>query len=322
MSPLEHPLIVENLPANRQVVLKGMTWDRCATSPVILRNNQGGILLDRLQSNLTGESLTIVNCLQVDMNGCEFLQAAHGRGDGAINVTRSNVTLSEVHARGSNAFEDGSHLAVGSAGMVARDSTVIISRATLNGGDGLVGGRFPTQPYPAIEAFDSQVTIVGDSATVMQAGQTGNSPRAAVVAHGGSVTLDPNVTLRPALAAPPVSGTASVTMSRLGSLRARGAPPGGVIRAELFSREGEIVIFLVGLSAYPTSFSRIRDFWLDTNLHWVTGIAVQGAGERLSHSIPVPNDPNLIFATWGMQAVTGSLTGGFRFSNPAVFALD
>jgi hypothetical protein len=166
--------------------------------------------------------------------------------------------------------------------------------------------------------------VSGDAATVVAAGAANSvpTPVSAIDATGGTVTYDPQVSLLPASGAAAIGGTAVVTATWLPALWARGAPPGGIVRAELVSPAGDIVLFKVGLSADALAVPPFGEFWLDPVLHLITGVGVQGAGQHLAHTIPLPPDPALAFPAWALQAFSGTFTGEFKFSNPTGCALN
>jgi hypothetical protein len=306
---------IVNLPAGSQATVQGILFGFYIFNvQVTVSRNRGRVLLDRISVKNSDRSPGI----RIEDSAQVHLQNAFAVGAPALQATRSTVVLTDCRLV-SSGMPFGS--LPGIPAVLAADSTVLLSRGTVAGPQN--NAFAPGVGTEAILATDSTLTILGDASTLITAGFLGPNepPIPAIVADRGSVTLDPNVTVVAGGGAPPVSGSASVVRMRLPSLSVASGPPGGRLGIDLFSQSGDGVIVMFGAAADRLALGMLG-FWLDPARFVVAGAGVQGPGEHFTMNLPLPPDPSLAHTAWAVQAISGTPAGGFRLSNPVVFALE
>ena len=245
----------------------------------------------------------MTDCTQVQIHGSRL------HGVPALRAERSTLAISDSILQGQSAV----FILDSSSAAECADSTVVFARGTLTGGD--AGGSFRTEK-PALVATRSAVELRGDATTIVRAG-TGAAPVPAIHTDGGTILVDPNVQVLPSNSAPPIAGTAVVTVQRLPALLATGSLLGGVVRGDLFAQQGDVALFFVGLAADALAVPPSGTLWWDVNGPWaLTGIGVVGPTEHLSHDLPVPMDRALVGPVFVRQAMTLSVSGPWLLSNP------
>lgn len=119
-----------------------------------------------------------------------------------------------------------------SVGLVALNSTIFLAQTSVTGGNG-GGVVIPVANRPAIGGTNCTRFVTGDSAARIVAG-SGPNAVSAVDLLGGTLTIDPTVTVLGANA-PPIVSTGAVLRRRVAGLLGSGGPPGGMLTAALLS---------------------------------------------------------------------------------------
>jgi hypothetical protein len=299
---------VAGLPRNKQFVLKGLLTN------LLLINNQGRILLDQVR-DVSGWS--IASCSDVQIKDCSVFLDVSYQPPPAVNISMSIVTMTGCVLDGAPSWGGRFYYYPTSPALTATSSVLVLSWCRLTGGLGAPSG-YPDSP--GLVVTNCTTTING--AQRLSAGQGGTTPVSAIVAQGGSLTIDPTVPLLPVGNALPISGNASITRTWLPSVTASGAPPAGTAQATVRSPTGDAVLLFAGLCAYPQSLGALGDLWLDPLRFFFVGAGIQGSGLPFSVSLRLPNDPMLAFQAWTFQGLSGTAAGGFKVTNGVGVALD
>jgi hypothetical protein len=310
-------LHVANLPAGQQVVVNGVHVVQPASPGASFTNNQGRILLDRVNI-VTNVLIYFTDCRQIELNGCWLRGGSVGTpGIAALTVTRSTVLISSTLVEGPGGIGQGASW--GAPAVTAYDSRIYCGHSQLDGGGGNLFGP-PSPAAPGILAYNSNLWIAGAPDSRVRAGQISSIAMPAIATGGGTVEIDPRVTLTPFSSAPPIYGSASVTYLPLAALKATGAPPGAIVRSELLSRPGDLLVAVVSLASGETPFGASGSLWIDPNRFLLVTSGVQGASGSFPWTVQVPNDAVFQLDGFTQQAISGTLANGFRLSNPASYA--
>jgi hypothetical protein len=269
---------------------------------------QGG-----LSSSWSG--LMVRECAHVQLTGCDV------RGRSGIQSINSLVVISDstVAASDANTFQ----MQLPSPGLSGVNSTFHVSRCNIVGGNDL--NSLPTPAAPGISVRSSNLIVAGDTTSTVQAGtSSGGEPVSAIhLVDNSSLTVDPAVRVIPTNGAPPILG-AMVTTRRLAALQVRGAPIGGTVSTDVYSPQGDLVIFAVGLPGDPVSVPFLGGFfYLDLTTPLITlPPGVQGPSEHFSFSYVQPNNPSLVARRFTYQYLCGTAANGFQLSNPATVVVE
>ncbi|MBK8978829.1 MAG: hypothetical protein IPM29_23255 [Planctomycetes bacterium] len=107
----------------------------------------------------------------------------------------------------------------GGAALDVRNARVWFAEGTCRGAAELL--PFFLDPGVAVSITSGQLCVAGDAATVIAAGTaTSTNPVPAIVGTSSTVTVDVHVTLQSHAGAPPLSGTVTLSIGRLPSIRA------------------------------------------------------------------------------------------------------
>jgi hypothetical protein len=201
------------------------------------------------------------------------------------------------------------------AGLTLRKTAVELTQCTATGAN---GGSFGGHDYvaaPAVYAIDSDIVVRGDVASTFTGGTFNGLPAAPSLDGGGTSTLavDPTVTLTP-----PPANMRSTSIRRLPALTATGGALGASLDVTLYAPVGDAWAMLAALPGMPFLLPGLGVHWLDpTGEVLVTG-GVQGAGERTTVSLTVPDDRGLAGLALAFQTVSGRTADSLTLSNPVV----
>lgn len=317
------PLVeIAGLGAGKTFVMKGITVTP-VTHPVGINlvNNFGRVHLERVSSihgfpSSSQAGLAASDCAAVTVSRGDFA------GGAGLVAVRSTLSLTDVTLRGANAAPRHTNCEYSSPGAILEASTVYLSRTSATGGSGLQAIFFNCPKQPAVSMSGSTVIVSGDSATALVAGGGFGAAIGAIVAVGGQLDVDTNVQLFPS-GAPPIQSTGTaVTLRRVVSLTAAGAPPGGTVPVDVLSPAGNPAVLFLSLPAdpLPTPFG-VAFVDVAPGRHVVIPF-VPGASERTSLALPVPLGARWIGWPVALQVAHLDLaTARAELSNPAVVVL-
>lgn len=325
-TPSEVPVSVRNIASWQSVTLRGLTDYRTTVGAVIdtrcvLRDCSGPVLVDGFTSQTAGraidfqtQALVVERCAQLTLRNCQL------RGFQALNVRDSDVVVENCDLVGHEAIAIPQGLSSlngpPGVGVVARGGTVTFARCRARGGN----GSLLTTAQPAISANGVMIRLCEDSSGSYVAGQQFPSgPTSAIVCIGGTVVRDPSANVVGFNGGPPVMGTDIVRP--LPSLHTVAAPPGGTVTADVTTPIGELVLLALSLPGPVTTVPGIDgSFRLDAAMATMQTLGVPAANAPVTHSIAVPNHPELIGARFTWQAIAWSAAHGLRASNPSLYA--
>lgn len=194
------PIQIVGLPAGRTFRMAGFQVVIDGELRITVQNCVGNVVLDNLQAREpdfffpTTPAIDIVNCTSV------ALRDVVDFGVPAVRVTASRVVLTSCWL-GVTRIGLG-----GGPCLQANGADIDIVQPNFRTAGMLAA---PNVPYPAIESTNSQLRLAGSATAIVSGGPplsaTGGS---AVVANGGSVTLDANVTLAAGVGQPVTTGSA------------------------------------------------------------------------------------------------------------------
>lgn len=294
-------------------------------SPVECTGNAGRLHFDRVLLSTPGPTwgnagypgLRLDRCRAVTATGCSFV------GSPGLRATASKVVLTACTSQGHAAAQINEFWFRGAPGVaVDTVSTLHAARCRISGGAGAMGFG-PLAPGAAITAADSDLTLTGDATEGLRAGAAvGTLGAAAIVADGGTLTLDPTLPLLPTGNSAPIAGVQRARLvRRLPALSGQGAPPGGLLRTELYSPAGQVAALFMSTASDPTP-TPFGALWLEPARVLVVDVGVQGASEHRAVSIPVPNVQALGGSVLALQTLSGDAAQlRFEFTNVAVVAI-
>jgi hypothetical protein len=198
----------------------------------------------------------------------------------SANVSFRNCHLSHVEVRNSTVALHGCN----GVGRIFESALLIRSgNVTISGGSFTGGGQAPFSAMPAIVLEAGLVTITGDSNTTIAAagGTSGSVP--AIATTGGTIVLDPSVTLR-GNASPAVTGPAFVDVVRVPYASVQLDP--SLLRASIFAEPSALSAALLSWSVppLPTPFGTL---WVHA-LASVVDFGVVPAGGVRTLQLTVP----------------------------------
>jgi hypothetical protein len=312
-------LEVANVGLGKQVTVSGVNVTQPASPGVQVHDCQARVLFDRLVISSSTTSTLVQDCRQVELNGCSIRAGVRTTtwSGGSLAVVRSTVAISGCVLRGIDGAVGTSPALSGCPGLAALDSRVFIARSQLIGGDGTSYGSQVAAPGPGINTTNSAIVIAGDNSSRVDAGRL-TTTMCSVFSYGGSIVLDPAVTMTPSGGGHVVFGPTPVTIQPLPALTAIGAPPDGVVLADLFSASGDLVCVLMSRSADEIPLTHSDSLWLDRDRFVVIAAGVQGPARHFIATTQVPNNPVLSGITVTQQALT--LASSLALSNPASYA--
>lgn len=196
-------------------------------------------------------------------------------------------------------------------GMVTDRSTVTLVHTDTRGGT-LYSG---TTPGSGIHMRGGALTVAGIAATTIAAGGAiigPNNPAPAILTEGGTLRIDPSVTLLPFGGSPPISGTASVTTVSVPTLRAGLA---GISLATTFrGQPGDSVFLLIAVPQTPAMDTPFGRLWVSPLAHVVLDRALVGSLGVHATSTALPALPPMTLLT--LQTIY-SRQGNLGLSTPA-----
>ncbi len=238
---------VNGLPAGRALRLVGFTRYEPDHFRVNLLLCAGSVHLEDLHSIGPGGS----SCCPVSIFGCDSvtMRDVSSYGDPVVSVTQSAATLVSCRLGylGSTTL--------GGRAIFASQSVVDIVDPDFHPG---------FLPWP-IEAFDSTLRISGDASSRIEGGPAGTTnPPAAVFTFGGSVTIDPAVTLVLPAGSAPVLGTGAFGFAPVpASWTLSAATPGQALSIRSTAPAGAAVFQAVGVPG-PLTSTPLGSIGIDT----------------------------------------------------------
>ncbi len=256
--------------------------------------------------------LLAASCTEVTVTG--------GRLDGwpAMSCGDSFVSLVGTQVVGGSASNSPRGSTRPAAGIRATRSALLLSRTDVAGGSGSL--LFPGASSAIVET-DSAVTLAGNATTLVVAG-SGGQPTSAVDSTRGGLLVDPAIGVAGSGGAPAFSGSATVVLRPVASLRADGAPIGGTAHVELVAPAGDPIAVLASRPADP---ALLPEGFVCLDPFTVVPLIVgpQGPSGFWTTTIPVPMDPNLRGIAVAFQAGWLDRTrNALELSNPAVIVVD
>ena len=187
---------VSGLPAGRAFRLVGFTRYEPGHFSVNLLSCDGSVHLEDLQSIGAGG----MSCCSVTASGCESvtMRGVTTYGDPAVGLTQSVATLVSCRLGYLGTT------VIGGRAVIASQSVVDIVDPDFHPG---------LLPWP-IQESDSTLRISGDASSRIEAGPAGSvNPAAAVFTYGGTVTIDPAITLVLPGGSAPILGTGTFSFA-------------------------------------------------------------------------------------------------------------
>jgi hypothetical protein len=315
--PRDPNVTVLNAPAGKDLVIQGLAWFSAFARPITVQDCAGRVLIDRCvvqaeSTSLEIPAISIVNSRQVTLNECIVT------GGPGISATDSTLAIVASEVNGHGVFPDGNRLAAQPA-VVAVRSRLVAAQSKIWGGDGTVTNGDP--PAPGLAALEATMTIAGDSQAQVGAGSNSVVPFPAILGNGGTLQLDPSVTLVPN-SGPAIGGSVVVTRQRYPSLSGSAGRQGGATQLDLFSPAGEPFAILLGLPGDRVSLTGFGEFWINFAqplLFLAQG--TQGGSEHFRASLPLSSNPLLRGFSLTLQAISGVGGGAISVSNPFTFVL-
>jgi hypothetical protein len=239
-------------------------------------------------------------------------------GDPALYVMNAAVNVAGTSLIGAHSVSQlGGVVTQNGPALLATRARVWLSRADLQGGNGMYSLFLTYEGEPAIDATDSDIVVTGDGTTTLSAGRRpGGSPVPAIRCSSGTLTLDSNVRLL-SFNAPLVTGTSALTVRRVVSLLPSGGQIGGQLALEVVCPAGNPFSLLAGLPDTGIALP-CGTLFIDPPTMIDAWITVQDPSERTTTFVSVPNTATLRGLTLALQAIELSVsTGRLELSNAA-----
>lgn len=322
-------LVIRGLPANQTFVMKGFTLTDASLgrTMMFLDGNQGRVHLESVDLSafasrtnpLTAQfrrpALIVRNCKQVTIAGSTL------GGRPGLSVEGSTMALSGCTMRGSDAGQFSEIIWQSRPGLWASKSQLTIARSSASGGAGKLTSNGVRPASPAAVLQNCRTILSGEAFEIWQAGKISKSEKGmnAIEAASGQLLLDPTLKLLPQGKSSAVSGSAVIYRTRIPSLKAAGAAPGGILRTDLYAQSGNLQLLLA------SSPGRIRtlpmgDLWLDlAHILYLDASVLDKTQHRLL-AIPIPTDPRLRGTPIAIQSLGGS-PNRWLLSNPTIVIL-
>jgi len=309
---------VTGLPAGRDFVLAGFFTSSIVKPQVRVRDCAGRVLLDRVRlqpfsGQITfGPAVQVENCALVTIAQCEA--TAHP----ALRASNSTVHVVATDLTGG----DAQLTFTLSPSFPAADvvgGRLELTSCRLQGGDGFVGSQV-APPSPGLITSGTAVRLARTTFGLVAAGTGTVFSAPAVRGTGGSLRVDPGVTLTPYRGANAIEGTITVQTAALAAIQVLGAPPGGTVFGELAAQPGDLAAVFTGppgdLLPLPGLGGELG-ISPAVLLHVFT--AAVGTTGKINWTVPVPSDPSLRGSIWVWQSLSGHPTRGFAISNRACY---
>lgn len=315
--------VIEDLPSGSSFSLRNFAFPGGTSIKVRLLRCAGTVLLEKLVADTSGgfgfaQGVAAEDCAQVVVRDCAFHTWL------PLEAFRSSVLVDASTLRGKDAFFFPHAPFLASPGLRASGgATVWLSRCDVRGGDGGRDIGVFADDAPAIAVDGATLWIAaGATGNTLSAGQSSEPAPVPAIAgsatNGGVLELDPNVALIPHAGAPPIANV-TTTITPLPSLHASGARRGGTVDVDLVTPAGDALLLFVGLPGPPIPLAALRgSVWLDPLTLVFVAAGTQGS-TPFRVVVPVPDDPRLLGARFGWQAVAGNGTRGLRLSNPSLY---
>tara|TARA_R110002096_G_scaffold34448_12_gene98392 strand:+ start:162 stop:1289 length:1128 start_codon:yes stop_codon:yes gene_type:complete len=280
-------ITVSQIPAGQTCCVSGI--EILTFGSMQATNNAGNVLFERIASNYRS---WVSDCANVRIEGCTL-----------ADIVVTNTALSMSHSSG---VGGGGGLNTSWPALRLNNATATLSRCTLRGFDAV-----PSIPSSAAITMNGGSLLVTDDGTGQLTAGVGQARSA--IDGSGSVTFDSHVALVPASGAPPIAASITSVSQIIPSLRALGAPAGGMVNIDLFSQTGGAYFLFGGLMVPPIPLP----FWGGSA--WLTGPLMFESGfidstQRAFVTVPVPNNPVVYGYSFTIQALTAS-TAGVYVSN-------
>ncbi|MCA8944117.1 MAG: hypothetical protein KDB80_16250 [Planctomycetes bacterium] len=298
MLPAE--VYVNAVPVGQTVVLSGLRPNTFFLR-WFLTNNEGRILVEDSDARL---GLTISSCAQVSLERVDIQGGVvRTAPPAAVSINDSTVLMTDCLVTGGLDF-------VAVAGVNSTNSDVVIADCSITGGVG-----FSTGGGPGLRVTNGLTTVAGDSSTVIAAGSAGTVPQPAIARVGGTMWIDPGVSLVPHAGAAPITGPTpwSLAMAFL-----RGDYTNGQLTLQLHSSSHAFGVVFASLPGQVLPFPP-TGWWLGATAFQV-GTAQTFVGGVTTTSLavnPFPLGTDLAF-----QGIVVDANGVPALSTPVLLTLD
>lgn len=297
-------VMISNVPAKTAFVIKSVAFRGSGlllNGAVTIDTCAGRVVLDDVDVK---DPSTFSPRIALAMHRSNAVALNNVRAVPGMYATASTITATNSRFTGRDAQPSFLMPVPGTAGITIVGSTLVLGDCHAQGGNGLVRYMNGGAPVSGVDSTNSSLVILG--ASWIGTGQTGNAADIpAVIGHSGDLLLDPGVTLVSFGAAPGFAGFTNSYVRRLPSLTATGAAPGGTLRTDLHSTQGQLTILFASLLADPVVVPGVGQLWLDPGSMFVLDVGIQDRSEHRSTNIPIPNNPALRGLPLVLQALSG-----------------
>lgn len=311
---------IAGLPAGRDFVLAGFFTSSIVKPQVRVRDCAGRVLLDRVRLQPFPGQITFGPAIQVDNSALVTIEQCEATAHPALRATNSTVHAIATDLTGG----DAQLVFTLSPSFPAADVSggrLDLTGCRLTGGNGFTGSGIQIAPPSPGLVTSGTIARIGATTFGLVAAGTGTVLGApALRGTGGSLRLDPTITLTPYRTTTAIEGTIAVQTIRLPAIQVLGAPPGGTVRGELAARAGDLAAVFTGP---PGDLLPLPGLGGDLGINPAILLHVFSAGVgptgKITWTVPVPNDPSLRGSIWVWHSLSGNLTQGFGISNRASY---
>ena len=301
--------LIKDLPAQTMFRMHNVTVEEVfvGTQPLGFANCNGTIHLDTVK--ILTRNVHPRNP-HFSISNCKSATLRNVTSPTGLTVGSSNVEITGGFYQGTNGYVTWGHgcwRVPSNTGIIASDTILRVTEATVRGGDGHSGcnNQNPIAGSPAIRATSSTVTIAGHKTLV-----TGGSSSVYTLLGSNSVLVrDPFARITGK-----IEGFAA-RQEKLPILTATGGKIGQAINTELFVHKGQLWVFYESLPWTPLKVADFGNTLLHPNFLILLGVGVTSTDSRLMFKLPIPNDSGWRGIPILQQGFAGNFVDGFRYSN-------
>jgi hypothetical protein len=310
--PLAGNVTIASVPAGQDFTLIGFEWATAAVTPLTVQGCNGRVLLERAtvavnHGSFSVPGVRILASRQVTLGDCAIT------GGPGVDAHDSRVVLWDCAVIGQATYTFGAGYPAQPA-VRARSGSLFVAGGELQGGAGILIPS-PLPPASGLASAGAALRIGGD-ATQVRAGGGTTLPAPALEGDGGSLALDPKVTLVPYAGAAAISGSIAVVREPVPILTGQSAGLTGTVQLDLYGPAGQPFALLLGLPGDALGVLDWGELWLDlARPSFVARSGALGANDHATFAFRVPNRPDLDATALAWQGLVATGGGALRFTN-------